>query len=255
MRALGRTWAGAWAEVWANRRGFWFQVSVMIVNDVIWIVFWYLFFDRVGEVRGWDIDDLIILFAILTTSAGVVLGGMANVRRLSALAIDGGLDAVLTLPTATLPHLLVRRVETPSIGDLLFGIVLFVVLGDATPTRVLVFLFGVVCAVMILLGFLVAIGSLGFFVGRNEGSDLGFHALLLFSSYPVDVFGGAVKVFLYTVVPAGFVTSVPAQLVADPDPAMTAAVAAVAAGVLAFGWFTFRTGLRRYTSGAGWTAA
>ncbi|MEM9714409.1 MAG: ABC-2 family transporter protein [Actinomycetota bacterium] len=255
MRALTRTWAGAWAEAWANRRGFWFQIAVMLVNDVIWIVFWYLFFDRVGEVRGWDVDQLVILFAILTTSAGLVLGGLANVRRINALAADGGLDALLTLPTATLPHLLVRRIETANVGDLFFGVALFALLGDPTPARTIVFLFGVVCATAILIGFLVAVGSLGFFIGRNEGGELGFHALLLFSSYPVDVFGGAVKVLLYTVVPAGFVTSVPAQLVDDPDAGMAAAVAAVAAGVAMLGWATFRLGLRRYTSGSGWTAA
>ncbi|MEO1060759.1 MAG: ABC-2 family transporter protein [Actinomycetota bacterium] len=255
MNGLGRTWAGAWSEAWANRRGFWFQVAVMLVNDVIWIVFWYLFFDRVGEIRGWTVDELVLLFAILTTSAGFVLGLLANVRRIGELAATGGLDAVLTLPTATLPHVLVRRIETSNVGDLLFGVVLFAVLGDPTPARTALFVFGVACASAIMIGFLVLVGSLGFFVGRNEGGELGFHALLLFSSYPVDVFGGAAKVFLYTVVPAGFVTSVPTELITDPDPAMALAVATVASGVLVVGWLTFRAGLRRYTSGAVWTSA
>lgn len=255
MTALARTWAGAWAEAWANRRGFWFQIAVMVVNDIVWIVFWYLFFDRVGEIRGWGVDELIVLFAILTTSAGFVLGLLANVRRIGELAATGGLDATLALPTPTLPHLLVRRIQTANVGDLFFGVVLFAVLGDPTPARAAVFLFGVVCASAVMIGFLVMVGSLGFFVGRNEGGELGFHALLLFSSYPVDVFGGSVKVFLYTVVPAGFVTSVPTELVADPSWSMAAAVAAVAATVLTLGWWTFRSGLRRYTSGAVWTSA
>ncbi len=255
MTGLARTWAGAWAEAWSNRRGFWFQVLVMVVNDVIWIVFWYLFFDRVGEIRGWGVDELIVLFAILTTSAGFVLGALANVRRIGELAATGGLDAVLTLPTPTLPYLLVRRIQTANVGDLFFGVVLFLVLGNPTPARTAVFVFGAVCASAIMIGFLVLVGSLGFFVGRNEGGELGFHALLLFSSYPVDVFGGSVKVFLYTVVPAGFVTSVPTELVVDPSLPMATAMAAVAATVLGLGWWTFRVGVRRYTSGAVWTSA
>ncbi len=43
-----------------------------------------------------------------------------------------------------------------------------------------------------LVGFLVALGSLTLFAGgRGEQADLGFQAILIFASYPIDVFGGA----------------------------------------------------------------
>ena len=63
MRALAVTWQTAWREAWANRRGFWTQVTVMVINDVVWIVFWVLFFHRVGTVRGWNVDQLLVLLA------------------------------------------------------------------------------------------------------------------------------------------------------------------------------------------------
>ncbi len=255
MRALAITWHSAWLEAWANRRGFWTQVTMMIVNDIVWIVFWILFFDRVGAVRGWNVDELLLLLAVLTTSAGFVLGLMHNTRRIGELASDGGLDAALALPTPTLPHLLVRSVETTNVGDLVFGLGLFVAVGNPTPTRTVVFLFGVACAVCIITGFLVLMGSLSFFVGRNEAGDLGFHALLLFSSYPVDIFAGTTKLFLYGVVPAGFVSATPARLIADFDVAWAAGVLAVAIAFAAAGWAVFSVGLRRYTSGAVWTDA
>ena len=44
------------------------QMTVMVVNDVVWVVFWLLFFDRVGTVRGWDTDRVLLLFAVLTTA-------------------------------------------------------------------------------------------------------------------------------------------------------------------------------------------
>lgn len=255
MRGLARTWAQAWAEARANRGGFAFQIGVMVVNDIVWIVFWILFFDRVGEIRGWGFDELVVLFAILTTAAGIVLGLLSNARSIARLASDGGLDAALTLPVPTLPFLLFRRIDAVNVGDALFGVVLFALLGQPTPTRTLLFCFGVACATAIFVGFLVTVGSIGFFVGRDEAGDLGFHAILLFSSYPVDVFGGALKLFLYTAVPAGFVTSMPASLVNDPRPGAAVAVLAVAIAVLLTGVLTFRAGLRRYTSGAGWSTA
>jgi ABC-2 type transport system permease protein len=255
LAALAATVRSALAEAWANRSGFWVQVLAMVVNDVVWVLFWVLFFRRVGAVRGWDTDQVLLLLAVLTTSAGLVLGLLGNARRIGQLAVDGGLDAALALPVPTLPYLLVRRVDTTNLGDLAFGIVLFAATGDPTLERTATYLLGVAAAAVLLTGFLVITGSLAFFVGRNEAGELGFHAILMFATYPVDIFTGAAKVFLYTVVPAAFVGAFPARLVDDFDPRRAAAALGVAAAFAAAGAWTFRTGLRRYTSGSVWTRA
>lgn len=254
-RSCRRNWTAAWLEAWSNRRSFWVQVLVMILNDAIWILFWLLFFNRIGSLRGWDIDKVLVLLAVLTTSAGIVLGLLTNARRIGELATDGNLDATLALPTATLPHLLTRRIETTNVGDLLFGIGLFVVAGDPTPQRTLVFLFGVVCSVGIMAGFLILVGSSAFFLGRNEAGELGFNALLLFSSYPVDVFAGMTKIFLYAVVPAGFISVTPANLITEFQWRWAAASLGMAGAMVAAGVIVFHLGLRRYTSGSTWTDA
>lgn len=228
MRALRRTWWAAWQEARANRTAFWTQIVIMVVNDTVWILFWLLFFGRVGDIRGWGLDELILLFAVLTTAGGIVLGLLNNTRRVGELVVNGGLDSVLALPTAPLPYSLSRRVEIVNVGDLVFGVVLFVAFGHPTPTRAVIYVFGVLCASMIMGGFLVLMGSTSFFVSRNEGADLGFHAIMLFSSYPADIFGGATQVFLYAVVPAGFVSTVPAKLISDFSLAWASATFGVA---------------------------
>jgi ABC-2 type transport system permease protein len=251
-QALARTWATAWLEAWSNKRGFWSQIGLMCVNDLVWIAFWMIFFDRVGKLRGWEIDQVLILFAVLTVSAGFVLGLMNNVRRITQLAADGGLDEILILPVPTLPHLLVSRIDPLFVGDLVFGVAIFTVLGNPTPIRFAAFVFGVVCAVLIITGFLVLVSSAGFFLGRSEAGDLGLQSLLLFSSYPVDIFGGATKLFLYGVIPAGFISSVPARLVTDFNTYWALGTLAVGLGFATAGWLTFNAGLRRYTSGSVW---
>ena len=254
-RVVTVTWRSAWREALANRAGFWTQIAIMMVNDLVWMVFWFLFFDRVGSVQGWDLDRLIVLFAILTTSGGIVLGLLNNARITGRLAATGALDSALALPIPPLLYLLFRRVEPVNVGDLVFGILLFTLFGDPSPQRTLVFGFGVVCAVLILTGFLILVGSVSFWAGRNDAGDLGFHAIVLFANYPVDIFGGATRVFLYAVVPAGFVTSAPARLVDDFDTTWAIATLAVAVGVAGAGWLAFTLGLRHYTSGSSWTRA
>jgi ABC-2 type transport system permease protein len=255
MRAIALTWQAAWLEALANRRSFWSQLGFMAANDVVWVVFWQLFFRRVGTIRGWDADQVMVLLAILTTSVGWVLGAMANARHIGHMAASGQLDAALSLPLPTLPYLLARRVDAANVGDVVFGLTLFVWLGAPTPQRFVVFVLGVGCASAVFLGFLVLLGSIAFYLGPNPASDLGLNALVLFSSYPVDIFSGITKVLLYGVVPAGFMTALPTSLVEHFDPARAAALVAAGVGIATAGWLSFNAGLRRYTSGALWTQA
>jgi ABC-2 type transport system permease protein len=243
------------AESWANRQAFWVQVLAMVVNDLAWVAFWILFFDRVGTVRGWDADRVLLLFAVLTTSAGLVLGFLSNARSVGRLAAEGQLDAVLALPVPPLAYLLVRRIETTNLGDFAFGILLFAAAGSPTLERTAIYVAGTLTGAVLLTGFLVATGSLAFFGGRGETGEFGLHAMLLLSSYPADIFTGASKAILYTAVPAAFVAAVPSTLVDDFDPVRAAALAAAAATFAFIGWLLFTLGLRRYTSGSLWTRA
>lgn len=255
MRTAWITLRFALQEAASNRLSLGIQMVVMIINDLVWILFWVIFFESVGSLRGWDVDLVLILLAVLTTSGGVVLGLFHNVRNIGSLVADGGLDAALALPVHPLAHLLVRTIAPVNLGDIVFGLALFGYASRFDPKQTLIFAFCVACSSVLMLSFLLLMGSMTFFVGRNEGGELGFHAILLFSAYPVDIFTGVFKVLLYTVVPAGFVTTVPARLIDEFDPLLGIGLAAVAAGFAVGAIATFQLGLRRYTSGATWVRA
>jgi ABC-2 type transport system permease protein len=242
----------AFADAAARRSAFWTQIGAMIANDLAWVAFWVIFFQEVASVRGWDVDRVLLLLAVLCTSAGLVLGLFSNSRRIPTLVADGSLDEVLTLPVAPLPNLLVRRLDTVNLGDVAFGLALFAVAAHPTPQRTLVYVAGTLASAVLLTGFLVLTGSLVFFTGRGEGADLGLNAVLLLASYPADVFAGATKVLLYTVVPAAFVSGMPAELVDDFDLADAALLLGVAGLFAGLGWSAFTAGLRRYSSGSAW---
>jgi len=254
MTAVAATLRAAVADGLANRSSFWFQVGLMVANDITWVFFWLLFFNRVGHVRGWGTHDVIVLFTILLTSAGIALGVFANSRRIGQLAADGAIDETLALPVSPLAHLLSSRVDAANCGDLLFGPVLFALAGHPTVERTAIYALGVVTGSVTLIGFLVACGALTLFVGgRGEQADLGFNAILIFASYPLDLFGGATKVLLFTAVPAAFVTGLPARLVRHFDAPSAALMVAVAVFFALLGWAVFQLGLRRYSSGSIWT--
>jgi ABC-2 type transport system permease protein len=251
-QSTGAVLRTAFADASARRSAFWTQIAAMVVNDVAWVTFWVIFFKQVQTVRGWDVHRVLLLFAVLTTSAGLVLGLLSNCRRIPTLVEQGSLDEVLTMPVSPLRHLLVRRIDPINLGDVGFGILLFLLAGRPTPEHVLVYVTGCLVSAALLTGFLVAIGSLVFFAGRGQASDLGLHSVLLLAAYPADVFTGATKALLYTAVPAAFVSAVPARLI-DQFDATDALVMVGAAGAFGLlGWATFTAGLRRYTSGSAW---
>ncbi len=252
-RALWLTWRAAWAEAWSNQRGFWTQIGLMCVNNLVFVLFWLVFFGEVSSLRGWNAERLLILLAIFSSVAGVVLGLLHNLRRLGELVGDGELDAALSLPTPTLLYLSLRRVEPVNVGDLVFGLGLFAVIGSPTPGRLALFVFGVICGSSVLAGFFIIVGSLGFFAGRGDAADVGLQSILLFSHYPIDVFPGLIRLFLYVVVPAGFVGAVPARLVDNFDPVWAGLAIAASSGFVLVGARAFQLGLRRYTSGSVWT--
>ncbi len=255
MRATAATMRGAIAEARANPGAFWTQLTAMVVNDLGWVLFWILFFHRVGTVRGWDRSRVLLLLAVLTTAGGLVLGLFSNTRRIGQLVSDGGIDPVLALPIAPLPHVLVRRVDPVNIGDLVFGVALFAVSGAPTLERTALYVLGSLAGATVIGGFLVVVGSLTFFGGRGEAGDLGFHAIVLLASYPIDIFAGATRALLYTAVPAAFVAGVPAKLIGHFDLGEAAALAAAAAVSAVAAWTTFTLGLRRYCSSSLWTRA
>lgn len=255
MRGLLVTLRSAWAESTSNRRAFAFQAAVMVVNDLAWIGFWIVFFHKAGTVRGWNIDQIVLLQAVLTTGGGFTLGVLANARHVGSIVTTGGLDALLGLPAHPLGQLLVRKIEPVNLGDMVFGIVLFAVAGHPTPARTLIFLGVSTVSMVLLTSFLVLSGSLAFFGGRSDSGELGFSAMMVLSNYPTSVFSGLGKLIIYTVVPAAFVATVPAQLIDDFNLASATAMLAITV-LFAFGAvIVFNTGLRRYASGSVWTRA
>src|SRR6188472_4553943 len=140
MSGLRATARNAFAEVAAKPAALATQMAIMVINDFAWVVFWVLFFDRVGTLGGWDRDSILVLQACLTTAGGLSLGLLANARRIGVMAVGGELDAVLALPVSPLRFVLVRRVQPVNLGDLAFGLVLFFVACHPTPERTVVFL-------------------------------------------------------------------------------------------------------------------
>ena len=73
--------------------------------------------------------------------------------------------------------------------------------------------------------------------------------MVTFSTYPATLFEGAVKLLLYTLIPAAFVGYLPVEALRSFSPLDAAYAVGGAFAVLAVGVLAFYHGLGRYESG------
>jgi ABC-2 type transport system permease protein len=235
----------------ALRGAFWARAAFMALNNGIVLALWMLFFARYDSVRGWRAPDTVAIYAVCASAYGlaVVLGH--GVNDLARRIHEGGLDALLTQPKDVLLQCVASKSEPSGWGDLFTGVVLFAAAGHLTPAGIPVCVVTALSGAAIFLASMVLFHSIAFWLGDTTTvSRQAVHFLLLFSLYPSTIFGGWLKLLLFTALPAGFIGYLPVDLLHRFSWGTLFAIAAAAAGYVAVAALVFRLGLRRYQSGS-----
>jgi ABC-2 type transport system permease protein len=232
------------------RGAFFSQVAAMFINDGVWVLFWILFFKRFPVLHGWQVEDVIGLWAILTAGFGLAFGLMGNTLSIASIIAQGELDGWLLQPRAVLPHMLLGRSAPSAWGDALFGYVVYVGFVRPDWQHMVAFVFLSLAVGVVFIGFGVLSGSLSFFIG-NAGAlaDQWRNTMISFATYPPTLFQGAVKILLYTAIPAGFASYLPVETLRQMSWGYALLTVCGALGILAAGAGAFHLGLQRYESG------
>ncbi len=226
------------------------QAAAMFLNNGAWLAYWTLFFTTFPVIRGWTVSDVITLWAITTAGFGLAHTFCGNAHVLATIISRGKLDAWLLYPRALLPHLVLGRMSATAIGDAIFGYFIYIVLIRPDWPHFLLFTELTLSVAILFLGFSIGAGSLAFFLGNAEILyEQMFFSMVTFSTYPFALFDGWVRVVLYTVIPAAFVSHFPVEALrhlslADAGFALLGSIAVLFVGVS-----VFYVGLKRYESG------
>ena len=226
------------------------QVIGMVVNDAAFTVLWYIYFTRFPSVNGWSWHDTALLIAITTLNFSFVFIFCRGAFDLSRTIRHGELDYYLAFPKDVLWHVSFSRTEIDAIGDLIFGIGMFVLFTPVTLERTLLFLAVSSLSAVVMYSFIVLTQTLAFFVSNfEEAARDVFELLLGFSFYPQNVFGGAIRAVMIFVVPAFFTATLPHHVVQHFRWQSLGLLALVSISLLGVSVLFFRFGLKRYESG------
>ncbi|MGD9682087.1 MAG: ABC transporter permease [Candidatus Obscuribacterales bacterium] len=235
---------------WAYRGAFISQMFAMAANNCVWVAFWALFFERFPVLRGWGVKDVITLWAIAATGFGIAHTVCGNALALPWLIARGQLDVWMLYPRALLSHVLLGRMSATACGDTVFGFAVYVLFVRPDLPHFCLFVALSFAVAFLFVGFSILTGSLTFFLGNAEGlAEQWRFSMITFSTYPATLFEGVVKIILYTLIPAAFVSYLPIEALREMSLYYSLLTVLGALAVLLVGVLVFYLGLRRYESG------
>ena len=232
------------------RVAFLLQVISMAASDTLWLFFWWTYFRQFPLVNGWQSSNIIVIWAVTACGFGIGMSVFGNAPRLAALIMNGGLDAYLGMPRYVLLHACVSASDATAWGDFLFAIGAYVLFLRPDLMHFGLFLLLSVQVALIMVAFAVILSSLAFFLGNTEGlTQQLLGALITFSTYPINIFSGIVKLMLFTLIPAGFVSFLPLQLLQHFSWPLFCGMVGFTVLIVGIAVGVFELGLRRYESG------
>lgn len=232
------------------RTSFLLQTFGMFLNNASFAFFWWLLFDQVGDIAGYDYLDVMLLWALASTSYGLALVFFGNLNRLSDIIIKGELDTYLLQPKDVVINVLASKTVISAWGDILYGVILFIIITDLSLKAVGLFILFCITGALIFSGVLLVAHCLTFFFGNAKGVVTAiFEFLITFSIYPEGIYKGFVKMIIYTVIPSGFITLMPLEVMKAFELKNFLLVIGVAIIWVTFAYSIFYQGLKKYESG------
>lgn len=258
FRILTQFWKATLMQSMEYRTSFFLSMGANAVDFTFGLVQYALFFTVAENVAGWEMPQLLAFYGVFMTMFSLYFIILyPNLDPMTRLVNTGQLDLVLTKPVSTQILLSFRRLSLEESGSFLASQILLWVLifsgqVQVTPLRFLAFLVGMFSGLAIIYSLFLFFMALTLWFEKMEDlADL-IWSLFGICRYPVDVFPRALKWLFYGLVPAAFVTTVPARiLVAGEQPEMIFRGFAIAVAWLIVSRLAWKQALKGYTSAGG----
>jgi ABC-2 type transport system permease protein len=234
----------------ALRAAFFTSAVVMLINDAMFFSTWWIIMQRFGSVSGWRLRDTMCLCGVSASGFGlcvVVFGGIYDLAR---KVQEGELDTFLTQPKSVLFQALACRTQASGWGDLAAGIGMLALSGVVSWSRLPWLGLAVLCSAVSFTATGVVMHSLAFWIARMHTLARSlWDFTVTFSLYPPSLFGAALRLVLFTLLPAGLVAYLPVEMLRSPSPLSVLAAVGGTALHAAFALWLFQRGARHYASG------
>ncbi len=228
------------------RGAFFLESLLMVVNNLVFVFLWWIFFQRFPEIGGWKMREIIALNAVGLGAYGLMQICFGGVKQLSKMILDGDLDLFMTQPKNLLIHLISSRSVPKGWGHLMTTLILMYI-GKLWHPIILV---SIVTGALVFAAVSVIAHSLVFWLGPLDNLSKKYcESLYLFALYPTNIYSGLLQVVMFTLIPAGVISYLPVELFKTFSWEKLLLLIGSSSLFFSLAHLIFNLGLKRYESG------
>lgn len=226
------------------------QVVGMMLNNASFIFFWWIIFEKIPNIAGYTMKDVMFLWALSSSTFGLAFVLFGNINRVTNIIVNGELDTYLLQPRDVYFTMLSTHSKTSAWGDFFYGIILFVIIYGFSPEKLILFGLFTILGSLVFGTTLVIFHSLTFYIGNASGiANAVFEFMITFTLYPEGIYKGAVKWIIYTILPAGFIVFLPYNIMQAFNWGSFGILVIFDILYIILGYLIFNRGLKNYESG------
>lgn len=238
------------SSVMEYRASFLIQCFGMMLNNSAFIFFWWVLFNNVKRIGSFGFKEEMLLWAIMSASFGLCYIVFGNVNQLTKMILNGELDSYMLQPRDPLTNILCSKTVLSAWGDLLYGVILYIMMTGFHPEKLFLFLLLTTTGGLIFAALVVTFHALSFYSGNTEGlAQLATEFLISFSIYPEGIFSPTFRTVFYTIIPVAYTVYLPASILTHFSLQKLLIVLVLALFWIVLAYTMFYKGLKRYESG------
>ena len=226
------------------------QIIMMILNDLFFIIQWYIIFSLVDNIGGYGFNETMLLWAMAAGGFGVARVFFGGAWKIKDLVYEGRLDVYLTQPKSVLMNVACSSTEVSALGDILYSfVVLFII--KAPWYWFLIMIPAIIMSGIVYVSVYVVYSSLCFYIKGGDAAAKSVEGTInKAGNYPPIIFNNFVKILFLSAIPVYFYTFIPAQyFMLTPNIWWIVVAAAVTILWVCLAFLFFKKGLKRYNSG------
>lgn len=235
---------------WKYKSSFFMQIIMMILNDLFFIIQWYIIFELVETIGGYGFNETMLLWAVAAGGYGFSHTFFAGAWNIKDIVYEGKLDVYLTQPKSVLINVCCSSTEIAGIGDMIYAFVVLAIIG-APWQWYLLMVPATILSGLIYLSVYVTYASLCFYIKRGDAVAKSVEGTInKAGNYPPAIYNVIVKGLFFTLIPTFFYTFIPAQYIfLTPSIWWILGMVAVTIVWVVLAFVSFKQGLKKYNSG------
>jgi len=226
------------------------------LTQVMGIVFLYLVFAQIPDLKGWTLDQLIFIYGFAQIPRGIDHLFTDNIWMVAWwLVIDGDFDRYMLRPMNVFFQVICEKLQPDALGELLVGFILVgmsiskgILAVDAV--HIVLFFVSVLAGAIIYTSIKLFFASISFWVKQSGPFLQVAYEMADFAKYPTEIYGKVIRFLITWVVPFAFVAYLPASYFLMGRSALSTigveCVIAVVFWIIAYG--VFMHGTTKYES-------